>query len=280
MKEFAGRVAVVTGGASGIGLAMAQRLAAEGMKIALADVDGKRLQAARDQLAAAGSEVIAVPTDVASAEAVDALARTTLDAFGAVHVVLNNAGVAVTGALWEGQLADMHWAFGVNLWGVIHGIRTFVPILREQGEPAHVVNTASLAALTTVPYLDIYAATKHAVLALSECLHKELLLEQSPVRASVVCPGLIKTSLMQTSAQSSQSSPHAERGPGGALMNQYLTAGIESGMDPSVVAEAVFQGIRDERFYIIPAQPELLAAMEHRLTELREQRNPSAGPQA
>jgi len=107
-----------------------------------------------------------------------------------------------------------------------------------------------------------------------------MMLEQSPVRASVVCPGLIKTALMQTSAETSLGSPHADLGPGGALMNQYLTAGIESGLDPSVVAEAVFQGIRDERFYIIPAQPELLAAMELRLTELREQRNPSASPPA
>jgi NAD(P)-dependent dehydrogenase (short-subunit alcohol dehydrogenase family) len=274
MQEFEGRVAVVTGGASGIGLALARRLAAEGMKLALADVDGKRLEAARDELAAAGSEVIAVPTDVASPEAVDALAGTTLDAFGAVHVVANNAGVAVTGPLWEGRLADMHWAFGVNFWGVIHGIRTFVPILREQGEPAHVVNTASMAALTSVPYLDVYAASKHAVLALSECLYKELALEQSPVHASVVCPGLIKTPLMKNSAEAGGSAA-SELGPGGALMNQYLTNGTESGWDPSLVADAIFEGIRDERFYIVPTQPELFEAVELRLSELRERRNPS-----
>jgi NAD(P)-dependent dehydrogenase (short-subunit alcohol dehydrogenase family) len=254
MQEFAGRVAVVTGGASGIGLALARRLAAEGMKLVLADVD-------------------AAPTDVASAEAVDALARTTLDAFGAVHLVANNAGVAVTGPLWEGRLADMHWAFGVNLWGVVHGIRTFVPILREQGEPAHVVNTASVAALTAVPYLDVYAASKHAVLALSECLYKELALEQSPVRASVVCPGLIKTPLMKHSAEVGGGGQ--QLGPGGELMKQYLTAGTESGWDPSLVADAIVAGIRDERFYIIPAQPELFEAMELRLAELREQRNRS-----
>jgi NAD(P)-dependent dehydrogenase (short-subunit alcohol dehydrogenase family) len=279
MQDFEGRVAVVTGAASGIGLALSRRLAAEGMKLVLADVDGKRLEQARDELAAAGYEVIAAPTDVASAEAVDALARTTLDAFGAVHVVANNAGVAVTGPLWEGRLADMHWAFGVNLWGVIHGIRTFVPILREQGEPAHVVNTASLAALTAVPYLDVYAASKHAVLALSECLHKELVLEQSPVRASVVCPGLIKTPLMRNSAEVGGGGA-AELGPGGELMNQYLTAGTESGWDPSVVAEAILEGIREERFYIVPAQSELLEAVELRLAELRERRNPSVAAPA
>lgn len=279
MKQLAGRVAVVTGGASGIGLALARRLAAEDVRIALADLDAERLERARAELAAGGAEVIAVPTDVADPGSVDALARATLEAFDAVHVVMNNAGVAVTGPLWEGRLEDMRRAFDVNVWGVVHGIRTFVPILRQQGEPAHVLNTASIAAVTAAPYLDVYTASKHAVLALSECLYKELALEQSPVRVSVVCPGLIKTSLMASSERAGAGSP-SQLGAGGALMNRYLTDGIEGGLDPSIVAEAVVQGIRDERFYIVPAQPELLAAMELRLAELRERRNPSVAPPA
>lgn len=280
MKDFDGRVAVVTGGASGIGFALARRLAGEGMKLVLADVDKTALERARAELAAAGAEVIAVPTDVSRAEAVDALARATLDHYGAVHVVVNNAGVAVTGSLWESRLEDIEWALGVNLWGVIHGIRSFVPILQAQGGPGHVVNTASMAAVTTAPYLDTYTATKHAVLSLTECLYKELVMEQSPLRASVLCPGLIRTDLMEHSAGAAGGAERAEPSAGATLMSQSLRDGTEKGWDPSMVADAVVEGIREERFYIIPAQPELIALMDQRLEELRERRNPGANTPA
>jgi NAD(P)-dependent dehydrogenase (short-subunit alcohol dehydrogenase family) len=272
VKAFEGRVAVVTGGASGIGLAMARRFAAEGMKLVLADVNPVALEKARDELVANGGEAIALPTDVSHPEAVDALARATLEAFGAVHVLVNNAGIAVTGSLWEGSLADMRRAFDVNVWGVIHGIRSFVPILRERGEPGHVVNVASMAAVTSTPYLDVYTATKHAVLSLSECLYKELALEQSQIGASVVCPGLIKTGLMENSAGAAEDA--GQPSPGAALMDRFLTDGTASGWEPARVADAVLEGIRDERFYIIPAQPELVAGMEQRLEELRLRTNP------
>lgn len=274
MKDFAGRVAVVTGGASGIGLATAQRLAAEGMKLVLADVEPDALEAARSQLAASGAEVIAVPTDVSQAAAVAALAQATLDHFGAVHVVMNNAGVASTGSLWESRLEDIEWALGVNVWGVIHGIRSFVPILMAQGEPGHVVNTASIAALTTTPYLDVYTASKHAVLSLSECLYKELQMEGSAVGASVVCPGLIKTNLMGHE----RAQPEEAASEGAVRMSQLLSTGTEQGWDASIVADAIFEGIRDERFYIIPAQPEMLALVDQRLEGLRERLNPGVMP--
>jgi NAD(P)-dependent dehydrogenase (short-subunit alcohol dehydrogenase family) len=151
MQELRGRVAVVTGAASGIGRALAERFAAEGMKVVLADVEPGALADAAHALARAGAETLAVETDVSRAEQVEALARRTLDAFGAVHVVCNNAGVFAGGPCWEAPLADYEWLLGVNVWGVIHGIRSFVPILLEQGDEGHVVNTASMAAVTTLP---------------------------------------------------------------------------------------------------------------------------------
>ncbi len=156
MQEFAGRVAVVTGAASGIGRALAERFAGLGMKLALADVEGEALEGVRAALAADGAEVRAFETDVARPESVQELARRTLEAFGRVHVVCNNAGVITGGLSWEAPLSDFEWVMGVNFWGVLHGVQTFVPILLDQGEEAHVVNTASMAALTTLPFASAY----------------------------------------------------------------------------------------------------------------------------
>jgi NAD(P)-dependent dehydrogenase (short-subunit alcohol dehydrogenase family) len=278
MKELRDRVAVVTGGASGIGFATASRFAAEGMRIVLSDVEEAALAKARDQLAEQGARVHAVPADVASASAVDALARATLDRFGAVHVVFNNAGVVVAGAVWETSLDDLRWTLDVNLWGVIHGMRSFVPILLDQNVPAHVVNTASVAGLTTAPYLDIYTASKFAVTALTECLYKELLMLGSPVRASVVCPGLIRTNLMDCDrnrpGELTSDPKTRDLSAGGRLMHGFLGAGVSQGWPPSKVADAIVDGIREERFYVIPAQEELLAGLDRRLDDLRERRNP------
>ena len=279
MQELRDRVAVITGGASGIGLATAERFAAEGMRIVLSDVEEPALAKARDQLAEKGARVLAVPADVASPDAVDALGRAALDRFGAVHVVFNNAGVVVPGAVWETSLDDLRWTLDVNLWGVIHGMRTFVPILLEQGVPGHVVNTASMAGLTTAPYLDIYTASKFAVLSLTECLYKELLMQGSPVRASVVCPGLIRTNLMDCDrnrpGDPGRDPEHRELSPGGQRMHGFLGAGLAEGWPPSRVADAIVDGIREERFYVIPAQEELLAGLDRRLDDLRERRNPA-----
>jgi NAD(P)-dependent dehydrogenase (short-subunit alcohol dehydrogenase family) len=197
MKEFRGRVAVVTGGASGIGFATAERLAAEGMKLVLADVEERALQQASDKLAARGAAVLPVATDVSKPDEVDALARHAYEQFGAVHVVFNNAGVEVTGAIFENSLSDLRWVVDVNLLGVLYGIRSFVPRMLEAGTEGHVVSTASLAGLTTAPYLDVYCVTKFGVVAAMECLYKELCATGSALRASVVCPGLIKTNLME-----------------------------------------------------------------------------------
>lgn len=280
MKEFEGRVAVVTGGASGIGFAVCQALAGLGMKLVVSDVEEGALLKARASLAEGGAPVLAVRTDVTKPGEVDALAQRSFDHFGGVHVVVNNAGVVVSGALWENSLEDLHWTVDVNLWGVIHGVRSFVPRLIEQEQPAHVVNIASMAAVTTAPYLDIYTVTKHAVLALSESLHKELLMLGSPVKASVVCPGLIRTNLMSADRnRPGGSAASAPLSPGGQLIDQLLRSGVEGegGWPPSRVADEIVAGIREDRFYIFPAQPELLAGLDARLEGLRQRRNPELG---
>jgi len=278
MKQFRERVAVVTGGASGIGFATAERLAAEGMKLVLGDIEPGALDAAVKKLEAGGAQVLGVRTDVSLSADVERLAQRALERFGGVHVVFNNAGVAVTGEAWENSLADWEWVLGVNLWGVIHGIRTFVPILLRQNEPGHVVNTASMAGLTSNPGMAVYNVTKHAVVTLTETLHGDLALRGSPVKASVLCPGFINTRIMD-SARNRQSDaahdpPTPEASALGASIELALREGVKQGFAPSVVAQRVFEAIRDERFYIFAAQPEIFAAVEQRLDEVRAQKNP------
>ncbi|HXD98204.1 MAG TPA: SDR family NAD(P)-dependent oxidoreductase, partial [Candidatus Acidoferrum sp.] len=186
MKTFRDRVAVVTGAASGIGLALAERFAAEGMKIVMADVEADALERAAAALRGRAAAVLATRVDVARAEDVERLARETYAAFGAAHVVCNNAGVAVIGAVHEHSLADWQWVMGVNLWGVIHGVRAFVPRMLAGGDEGHIVNTASMAGLTTAPFMSVYDVTKHGVVALSESMYKEFTATGVPIGVSVV----------------------------------------------------------------------------------------------
>src|SRR5215472_10419781 len=187
-----GRVAVVTGAASGIGFGLSERFVAEGMRVVMADVDAPALAEAADLLAGRRAEVLPVTTDVSDGDQVDSLRDRALEAFGAVHVVCNNAGVSGTGRpLWEMSRRDWEWVMGVNLWGVINGIRSFVPVLLQQ-DAGHVVNTASMAGV--IPgVLGSYSVTKHAVVALSEALHFQLLPLGAPVGVSVLCPGWVRT---------------------------------------------------------------------------------------
>jgi NAD(P)-dependent dehydrogenase (short-subunit alcohol dehydrogenase family) len=191
----AGRVVVVTGAASGIGFALARRFATEGARLVLADRHADVLAEAAAELEAAGADVLAVPTDVSDPDAVDALAAAAVDRFGLVHVVCNNAGIVVGGAAWEIPLADWHRLMDVNLWGVIHGIRSFVPILLGHDEPGHVVNTASMAGVTALAGLGPYVASKHAMVGLSEVLFHDLAAAGAGDRigVTVVCPGYVPT---------------------------------------------------------------------------------------
>jgi NAD(P)-dependent dehydrogenase (short-subunit alcohol dehydrogenase family) len=233
MQEFNGRVAVITGGASGIGFGLAAVFAGEGMKIALGDIEESALAEAVGKLQASGAEVIGVRTDVSDAEQVQALADATVDRFGAIHIACNNAGVGAGGLSWEAPLATWEWVFGANLWGVIHGVRSFVPVLMKQPE-AHVVNTASIAGLVAGPFMGPYNASKHAVVALSETLHHEMALMAPHVKVSVLCPGWVQTRI----GDSSRNRPGAERdAAANAGFAQVLQPLLDNGM-PHDDAEA------------------------------------------
>jgi NAD(P)-dependent dehydrogenase (short-subunit alcohol dehydrogenase family) len=280
VREFAGKVAVVTGAASGIGLALARKFGERGMRVALADIDADSLQNAAVDLEKSGVETLAVATDVTRADSVNALAQRTLDAFGGVHVVCNNAGVFAGGPCWESPLEDYQWVMNVNVWGVIHGIRSFVPILLEQGVEGHVVNTASMAAVTHMPYSGIYSMSKHAVLALSESLYHELKLRDAKVGVSALCPELVSTGI----ADAERSRPAELRRPEGAalsperaLTEQAIREAMKTGVPPEAIAERVVEAIREQRFYIL-SEDVWRRCCEVRLEDLRQARNPTFAP--
>lgn len=255
MKEFKGRVAVVTGAASGIGRALAERCAREGMRVALADVDEAALAETEREFKGAGADVIAVRTDVSKADEVESLARRTLEAFGAAHLLFNNAGVGAGTTVWESTLADWEWVLGVNLWGVVYGVRTFVPVMLEQGDECHIVNTASMAGLISGPALGVYKVAKHGVVSLSETLCCELALMKSKIGVSVLCPGGVNTRIMDSErnrpAELRNESAAGSAHPAVAQAEAMLHRLVGAGMPPSDVAGMVFDAVREGRFYIL-----------------------------
>jgi len=275
MKDLTGKVAVVTGAASGIGRALAERFGTEGMRVVLADVEADALERTTAALAARGVAARAVVTDVTRAASVRALADQTIEAFGAVHVVCNNAGVFAGGTCWEAPLEDYEWMLGVNVWGVVHGIRTFVPLLLAQGCEGHVVNTASMAAVTTGSHAGVYYMSKHAVLSLSETLHHELAMRGAKIGVSALCPELVATGF----ANSERNRPPdlRRRTPPSAetqLVEQTLRDVTPLATPPAVVAERVVQAIRDNRFYVL-SDDAWRRACETRLEDIRLGRNPT-----
>ena len=199
MKEFKDKVAVITGAASGIGLGIARRAAKEGMKVVLTDIEKDSLNHAEEELKGKGTEVISVLTDVSKAENIEKLAKETIDVFGEVHLLCNNAGVTAPGALWECIVSDYSWVLGVNLWGVIHGIRTFIPIMLQQDTECHIVNTSSMAGLFPGgPVNGIYSITKQGAVALSESLRAIFAQNESKIGVSVLCPGIVNTNIVDS----------------------------------------------------------------------------------
>jgi len=275
MRDLTGKVAVVTGAASGIGLAISRRLGADGMQVMMADVEEPALAAAAKDLAAEGIEVASAVTDVRSAESVEALASATVERFGAVHVICNNAGVAGGGPSWDVPLPVWEWILGVNLFGVVNGIRAFVPHLLAQGE-GHVVNTASVAGLLAAPWMAPYNASKHAVVGVSESLYHELAALGSQVGVSVLCPGFVRTQIADANRNwPAALGPPPEDRPDGGELRATLRAVIESGTDPAVIAAAVRDAIVDGRFWIL-THPEFGDGITARFGAAVEGRNPEA----
>lgn len=277
MQDFDGKVAVVTGAASGIGLGLARRFAVEGMKVVLGDVEKGALETAVSELQASGAQVEGVVTDVTDPAQVQALADAAMSRFGAVHVVCNNAGVGGGGLSWEVPLTTWEWVIGVNLWGVIHGVRTFAPLLIGQPE-GHMVNTASVAGLVAAPFMGPYNASKHAVVGLSETLHHELAMMAPHVKVSVLCPGWVNTKIADSGRnrpahlQSDESVDPA----GSEVLRQFL----EQGMSPDVVAEKVLEAIRGEQFWILTHDDEAdfwVGAANRRIRSLETRSNPELG---
>jgi NAD(P)-dependent dehydrogenase (short-subunit alcohol dehydrogenase family) len=277
MQEFRDKVAVITGGASGLGLAMARRFAREGMKIALGDVEEEPLRRVEQEFRRSGIPVLAIRTDVSRGHDVERLAEKTLATFGAVHIVCNNAGVGPGGVVWENTTADWEWVLGVNVWGVIHGVRVFVPIMLRQNTPCHVVNTASVAGLLSVPGMGIYCVSKHAVVTLSECLYHDLAARGAKIGVSLLCPAYVPTGIADSERNrpAMLHNPPRPRSPEDLEREQMMRHAVESGrISPDDVAQMVFDGIVQDRFYIL-THPRIKAAIGTRVQDILEDRNPT-----
>ena len=249
MDTFEGRTAVVTGAASGMGRAFAERFGALGMNVVLADVEEPRLAETAASMRESGAEVVPVVTDVADGSSIDALAAKAFDTFGAVHVLCNNAGVGGGGPIAELTTNDWQWVLGVNLWGVIHGLRAFLPTMLSSGEEGHIVNTASMAGMMAGPMMGPYNATKFAVVAISETLHAELAMTAPQVGVSVLCPGFVNTDIM-TSARNRPADLAGREMVVDEAQRASFKAMLESGKQPWEVALMVEDAIRNRRLHI------------------------------
>ena len=283
MKDFAGRVAVVTGAASGIGFGLARRFAQDGMHIVLADIESEPLAIAEAALSAMGTTTLAVRTDVSSPEQVERLAEAAFSRFGNVHILCNNAGVAgkfsMGTAGWEIPLSEWQWVLGVNLMGVLHGVRAFIPRMVANGEEGHIVNTASIAGL--LPGASPYHVAKHGVVCLTEGLYKDFKSRGLRLSASVLCPGWIQTNLMDSERnrppEFGAPTDRSLLSPAGLQAFEAVRSAVDDGISPADVAEQVFEAVRDDRFYVIPAQPGMREAVKQRMDAVVSMSNPAVG---
>ncbi|HTN65602.1 MAG TPA: SDR family oxidoreductase [Burkholderiaceae bacterium] len=281
MEEFRDRVAVITGGASGFGHEFARRGAQLGMKLVLADVQQDALDRVKAELEAQGAQVLAMRCDVRHAAEVQALADATMARFGAVHLVFNNAGVGSGGLIWESTEADWEWVLGVNLWGVIHGVRIFTPLMlacaqKDPSYQGHIVNTASMAGLLNAPTMGVYNVSKHAVVSLSESLYHDLQLVEAPIGASVLCPYFVPTGISQSHRNRPSDVQNAVKPTVSQLAAQAMSdKAVSSGkVTAQQVAEWTFEAVSNDRFYIF-SHPGALGNVQTRMEDIVQQRNPS-----
>jgi len=275
MEEFEGKVAVVTGAASGIGQALATAFAAEGMKLVLADIEPGPLEETAEQLRAGGADVFAVTADVAVASDVDRIGTAAMDVFGAVHVACNNAGVSGGGLTWEIDLETWKWILDVDLWGVIHGVHTFTPLIIASGG-GHVVNTASMAGLTSNPGMGPYNVAKHGVVTLSETMSVELQMTHPEVGISVLCPGWVRTRINESERNRpplEAAGELQETDEGLLALKEMVNTWIAEGLQPAHVASLVVDAIRTNRFYVL-THPEWQGMIRDRVDRMLSGENP------
>jgi len=276
MRDFRDKTIVITGAASGIGLALAQRAAREGMRLVLADIEGEKLKTAAASLAIAADRLVLQTLDVSRDQDIGSLADAAFNRFGAVHLLCNNAGVGLTRVTWEHTLQDWEWVLGVNLWSVIHGIRHFLPRMLEQAGGGHIVNTSSVAGLLSTPGMAAYNVSKHGVVTLSETLYAELAALQAKVGVSLLCPAWVPTGIHQSSRNRQErfgvagevsvvSRAYEER------MASAVNAGRMSAVD---MADAVFEAVAEQRFYVIPHR-KINNAIQLRMDDIMQLRNPT-----
>lgn len=281
MKSFHGKTAVVTGAASGFGLELSRLAARAGMNVVMADVQTDALERAAEEVRGAGAQVLARRTDVSKAGDVEALAEATTQRFGVPHLVFNNAGVGGGGLIWESSVKDWEWVLGVNLWGVIHGVRVFTPLMLEAAgnDPdyeGHIVNTASMAGLLNAPNMGVYNVSKHAVVSLTETLYQDLHLVTDQVDCSVLCPYFVPTGIHESHRNRPPELAAATKPTPSQMIAQAMSAkAVTSGkVTAAEVAQKVLDAVRDQRFYIY-SHPQALGNVQTRLEDVVMGRNPS-----
>ncbi|MBB3122104.1 SDR family oxidoreductase [Pseudoduganella violacea] len=281
MKNFKDRVAVITGGASGLGREFAYEAHKRGMKLVLGDVQRDALERTMEDLRSKGAKVVGLSCDVRNGSEVQALADAAMDAYGAVHLVFNNAGVGSGGLIWENTESDWEWVLGVNVWGVIHGVRIFTRLMlecarRDPDYEGHIVNTSSMAGLLCPPVMGVYNVSKHAVVALSESLYHDLALVDAPIGASVLCPYFVPTGINQSHRNRPEDvkmtdAPTASQLAAQAMTDKAVMSGKVMAQD---VAEIVFKGVAEGQFYIF-SHPQALGGVAQRMNDIVNQNNPA-----
>ena len=279
MKEFRARTAVITGAASGIGLELARRAAAEGMNLVLADIEAAKLDAAAASLGITADRILARPTDVSREDEVAALADAAFERFGGVHLLCNNAGVGLTRVAWELSTADWNWVLGVDLWSVIHGVQKFLPRMLEQAEGGHVVNTSSVAGLLSTPGMAAYNVAKHGVVTLSETLYGELLAAKARVGVSLLCPAWVPTAIHESARNRQDRFGEVKAAEGlSAKYEERMASAVKSGrLTATDMANEVFAAVAEDRFYVIPHR-RINNAIQLRTDDILNLRNPTQLP--